>query len=366
MISVVVPLYNHEKYIRECLGSVLGQTFGDFELLVIDDGSSDGSGQVVRSIADPRISYLRQENQGAHAAINRGVQLARGAYVSILNSDDAYHPDRLRECLGLLEADGALAAAFSHLELIDGEGKSLGVVRGAEECWTEHDPESSFMGEGDLLLDLLAGNFLRTTSNLFCRREVFAEIGPFENLRYAHDYDFFLRLCLRRRVRVIERPLLRYRVHARNTLKEDEAAARFEVGLVLARFLLDGGLERALGARPRDYRTMTRFFNSLNTKLSDRMLLTLFLFGRSDPASKEAFLGDLAAHRDNPFRRRCLESLRHQLEVWGEHQSALRVLADAERRIAELEENLTAVTGSRSYALGKALTWPLRRILGRP
>ena len=118
-ISVVIPAYNHEKYVEEAICSVLDQSVRDFELIIVNDGSPDHSEEVILGIRDERIRYFSQSNQGAHKAINRGIGLARGEFVSILNSDDAYHPERLGECLGILE-DASVHAVFSHAEFVDG------------------------------------------------------------------------------------------------------------------------------------------------------------------------------------------------------------------------------------------------------
>lgn len=97
-ISVIIPAYNHEPYIAAALQSVLQQTFGDFELIVIDDGSKDNTWYEIQQIVDTRLRAFRQENRGAAATINRGIEMARGRYVTILNSDDVYHPERLALC----------------------------------------------------------------------------------------------------------------------------------------------------------------------------------------------------------------------------------------------------------------------------
>src|SRR3972149_11032387 len=238
-ISVIIPLYNHEKYIREAVYSVLEQSIQDFELIIINDGSRDKSEEVVKSIKDDRIKYFYQENQGAHNTINRGIQLAQGEYVSILNSDDVYYKNRFEEALKVLESDSSIRAVFSHMEFIDEKGDFIRFSRGAEDNWKDKNEGTSFKGKNDVVIDLLAGNFLMTTSNLFCRRRVFKDIGYFSNLRYAHDYDFFLRLCSRFKVHVIESPLLKYRKHSSNTIIENEAAVTFEIGLVFANFFLN-------------------------------------------------------------------------------------------------------------------------------
>ena len=115
-VSVIIPLYNHEKYVREAVYSVLEQTFSDFELIIINDGSKDRSEEVIKSIQDKRIKYFYQENRGAHNTINRGIKLAKGEYITILNSDDVYHTNRFEEFLKILEDDNNISAVFSHIE----------------------------------------------------------------------------------------------------------------------------------------------------------------------------------------------------------------------------------------------------------
>ena len=88
LISVVIPAYNHERFIGPAIDSVLGQTWEHLELIVIDDGSTDGTAKVVQGYTDARLSYYYQENQDAYNTINRGLGLAQGDYIAILNSDD--------------------------------------------------------------------------------------------------------------------------------------------------------------------------------------------------------------------------------------------------------------------------------------
>lgn len=350
VVSVIIPLYNHEPFVREAIESVLSQSFSDVELIVINDGSTDRSEAVVKEIKDDRITYLAQANQGAAKTINRGVHLARGEYVSILNSDDCYDRTRLEEALKVLEADRALQAVFSHIEVIDGEGTSIRLLRGAEENWSQRDPATSFKGANDIVLDLLAGNFLLTTSNLFCRRAVFDVVGKFANLRYTHDYDFFLRLCHRYNVRVIDAPLLKYRIHAANSLKQSEADVKFEIGLLLTTFLLNGGLDRVYQHESREDVALTKLFNSIATCDADKMMLVLVLAARRKPDRIDEFIRDLAASREDAFRRTCVEDIQNHIDRWQHSQ--------------ETNQRLNDYRKSFPYRLWRALTWPRRTLFG--
>lgn len=223
-ISVVVPLYNHERYIAAALDSVLRQSLPAAEIIVVDDGSTDGSAAVAQRYAEqnPQIRLSRHPNQGAHSAINTGVGMARGEYVAILNSDDVYASDRLRECAKVLVANPDVAAVATALEFVDDDGTAVA------NPWYEQ--AKAFYGEiGDLGLALADGNFIMTTSNLVLRRSVFAEVGGFHGLRYAHDLDFLLRLIIAGKgIHLVDRALLHYRLHATNTIKEDHRNVRAE------------------------------------------------------------------------------------------------------------------------------------------
>ena len=95
LVSVVIPSFNHARFIGSAVRSVLGQSLSDLELIVVDDGSTDNSLEILGGFSDPRLKVYPQANAGAHAAINRGLELASGVYLSILNSDDLYHRERL-------------------------------------------------------------------------------------------------------------------------------------------------------------------------------------------------------------------------------------------------------------------------------
>jgi len=331
-ISVIIPLYNHATYIKEAIDSVLNQSFDNFELIIINDGSTDNSEGIVKDIQDKRIHYYYQENQGTHKTLNRGISLARGTYISILNSDDMYYSTRFEEMVRILEHDSSVHAVFSYIEFIDGNGNSIRFKMGAQDNWLGHHPETSYKGNNHVILDLLAGNFFYTTSNLFCRKSVFDDIGYFSNLKYIHDYEFFLRLCYHYKVHIVEEPLLKYRFHESNALNENFSVANFETGLVLSNFLLTYDLEKFFSNEDHASLALAKFFNSLNTYDTDKMIMTLLFFSlkyRKEIADK---LFDMYTENgDNPFRIACTDafkktrdlSLSKQALTWQEGQTEL-------------------------------------------
>lgn len=235
-ISVIIPAYNHAEYVGEAVDSVLNQSLADLELIVIDDGSSDKTPEVLAKYRDPRMRVTRQENQGAHAAINAGLAQATADTLTILNSDDAYHPQRLEKALALLAEQPEVSFVGSYIEIVDSGGKSLGVKHGYQDAspWLLEHPERSFRAGDDLRAALMTENYWSTTSNFVFRRRLYEQVGPFRSLRYVHDWDFALRGARLAQQAMLPEPLMRYRVHPTNTIRENQAAMIFEICWLLA------------------------------------------------------------------------------------------------------------------------------------
>ncbi len=238
-VSVIIPAYNHERYVRSAVESVLTQEVEELELIVVDDGSTDRTGEIVLSIKDPRIRYVRQDNQDAYNAINNGLRLAGGRYLAILNSDDVYVPGRLPRLIAEAERTGA-QFLFTHVEPIDERGEVIPPGRVYWHIW--HERNRGFLQKyGDLYTAFLRGNLMVTTSNVFMARHVFETVGLFAPLRYLHDYDYVFRvlLALPDKVRYLKDDvLLRYRIHGSNTLREGAIRAREEDLQVIAKYML--------------------------------------------------------------------------------------------------------------------------------
>jgi len=232
-VSVIIPLYNHRHYITQAFESVLLQGNVVKELIVIDDGSRDESAAVMDRLAerDSRVRFLRQDNQGAHATINRGLGLAGGEFVTILNSDDAYAPGRFAALIRALDLDPGSDIAASAIAFMDGQGLPI------SNPWFD-DALNNFKSTRDFALAMIDANFLMTTSNFFMRRIVLEKLRGFAPLRYAHDLDFALRWAAQgMRLCFIDRPLMNYRFHATNTISENHTKVRMEWALCAAVFL---------------------------------------------------------------------------------------------------------------------------------
>ena len=277
-VSIIIPSYNHAAYIGEAVESVLKQTSTDLELIVVDDGSKDNSLEVLAAVQDPRLVVVAQENRGAHAAINRGLQMASGEYLAILNSDDAYHPRRLEKACALLDSDPRLALVGSHILIVDEKGSQLGIKHGYTDAspWVLDKPQRSFRASKDIGLPLLTENYLSTTSNYIFPRRVFEQAGEFRPLRYAHDWDFALRLARLGLLALIPEPLMRYRVHASNTIRENQAAMIFEICWILAVHLPAAAGPEFFSA-PSAARRVDQLLNSIYVFGMDNVLAVLLL-----------------------------------------------------------------------------------------
>lgn len=239
-ISVIMPAYNHEKYVGPAIESVLAQAFEDWELVIVDDGSTDGTAQIIKKYKDSRIHYHYQHNQDAYNALNQGIELARGNYIAILNSDDVYHPDRLGACLEAV-AEGA-EAVFTDVVSVDHQGELIPPGKHFWHHWHERN-KKYYLDCGDLYAGFLRGNLMVTTSNLFMTKRAVETVGKFAPLRYLHDYDYVFRLLLAFTGKVAyleQQKLLQYRIHGSNTLKQGAIRAREEDLQVIRTYMLAG------------------------------------------------------------------------------------------------------------------------------
>ena len=218
LVSVILPVHNHQAYVGSALDSVFSQTYPRLELVVLDDGSRDQSVQEVRNKirhAPFPCHLILQENRGAHAALNRGINLSTGVYISLLNSDDCYHPERIRRMVLALQ-NSPKRFAFSKVEHVDELGKPL-KVNSPHRHYYEKSlravnafPTPSF--------ELIRPNFAVSSGNFLFYRDLFQEIGDFQPYETCHDWDYLLRLIRVEEPLFMDQVLYYYRVHSGNTL----------------------------------------------------------------------------------------------------------------------------------------------------
>lgn len=215
LVSVVVPSYNHAKHITKAIDSVLGQSFSNFELLISDDCSPDNSWEVISSFTDPRIRTFRQErNLGPVGNLVFLIQQARGKYIALLNSDDAWYPSKLSKQVAILDAQPELGACFTWADLVDGTGQE---ISGPEAIWNDvfRQPNRT---QGEWLEHFfLKGNCICHPSML-ARKEVFETLGYYNpGLRQLPDFDMWIRLVKQFPIHVVQENLVAHLRDGNNT-----------------------------------------------------------------------------------------------------------------------------------------------------
>jgi glycosyltransferase involved in cell wall biosynthesis len=202
-----MPVFNSAAYVEEALASVQAQEFDDFELVVIDDGSTDGSTEILKAFAarEPRMRLIIRANRGLIGTRNQLLDEARGEFVAWMDSDDLSHPARLRRLVATFDADQRLVCVGSNVETIDPDGAILGV----ELYPSEHDAICS---------DQMRGAGFRFPSTMI-RRSAALKVGGFrEPFRIGEDFDFLLRVTEHGRVGNVQEILYFYRQHLLSTV----------------------------------------------------------------------------------------------------------------------------------------------------
>lgn len=230
LVSVVTPVYKAEQYIAAMIQSVLDQSYQNFELLLIDDGSPDRSIEVARQFNDPRIKIIAQENRGAAGARNTGLRHVRGEYIAFLDADDLWLPQKLEKHISHLEKNPEIGITFSSSAFIDAAGNLLGIYQFPKNF------------EDISTRDIVCRNPIGNGSTAVVRREAIAKIkfqddpyGTVEDFYYdeslspSEDVEFWVRIAVQTdyKIKGIPEPLTQYRIYSggtsANLLKKDNS-----------------------------------------------------------------------------------------------------------------------------------------------
>jgi glycosyltransferase involved in cell wall biosynthesis len=215
-VSVIIPAYNGEKFIEEALRSLFAQKCPAEEIIVIDDGSTDGTASVLEKYRK-QVSYHFQENSGLAAARNAGIRVSKGAYLAFLDADDLFHPEKIEVQKTFLDSHPEIDMVFSDFEYFGGMLLRRPI------------PDSLKKGEGNLLLDLFRFNCIAIPTVLL-RRECFQEVGSFdESLLAVEDYDLWLRLVKRKKIGYVDHVLAKVRLHPENMSKDADLMRDYEI-----------------------------------------------------------------------------------------------------------------------------------------
>ena len=234
LVSVIIPAYNHQKYVQETIESVINQTYQNLELIIIDDGSKDNTWQKIQEILEnckKRFNNLvvqKQQNQGTSIVLNKALTLCKGKYVAVIASDDVYLPFCLEEQVKVMEENPNIVQTLPDNISIDGEGRTF---KGFEwdkkfftlksDYWLARYPSFNLLSEDFhsyktvLEKDLWSNGFL-------WRKDALDKFFPIPTVKMSEDYFINLQLAKLGLVKFINKPLFLYRVHNANTLNNKE------------------------------------------------------------------------------------------------------------------------------------------------
>jgi glycosyltransferase involved in cell wall biosynthesis len=289
-VSVITAAYNHVGFVRQSVESVLNQTYKDFEHIVVDDGSTDGTAEVLRSFG-AQIKYFRQQNCGTPAAINRGIRESSGEYIAILDSDDVWLPEKLDRQMRCFAQQPEAGMVYSRAYFINRRGE------------VSNNSETAGRDVGGLdgaYEEVLRDNCIPVVTAVICRTS-FEDVGFFdERLKALWDWEFWLRLARKRKIVFVPDVVSLYRVHGNNTftgLSESGDVAREQLSIMKGAMASLIGGTREVRTRKRAINTrfaytLARDVYGLSCQRQFSRALSHFLFGLS---LRPAFWKDLPA-----------------------------------------------------------------------
>jgi len=240
-VSVIIPAYNHEKYVGECIQSALDQTYQDFEIIITDDGSSDRTVKVIKEFADSRIQlYTYAENKGACTATNNCIRKATGEYIAVLNSDDAWEPTKLEKQVKYLDSHPEIGAVFTKVIFVDEASSPVGPSdykhyynifdqrNRSRYAWLNH-----LFSRGNCLCH----------PSVLIRKKCYDDVGLYdERMANIPDQDMWTRLCFKYDIHILNEKLVRFRILAdKSSASADKLSThirvRFEYKQILNHYL---------------------------------------------------------------------------------------------------------------------------------
>ncbi len=242
LVSVILPSFNHAPFVAEAVGSVLGQSLRELELIVMDDASTDATPDIVASMQDPRLRLLRLEANRAVHPRNLALSLAQGRYVAFQNSDDVWHPDKIEKQVEAMEAGDAPSVCFTETALIGADSRPL------TGSWADSIFQSAERPAEEWLrrfFDL--GNCLAITSAMVRRADLLALGGFRASLIQLGDFDLWIRMAAIGHFRTLPETLTGYRILETNLSAPSTASAQrsqIELAQVLERYIASPILER--------------------------------------------------------------------------------------------------------------------------
>ena len=218
MLSVLMSVYNGEAYLRQAIDSILNQTYQDFEFIIVNDGSTDSSRDIILSYKDPRIRMIdNQHNMGLTKSLNRGLEKAKGKFIARMDADDISLPDRFSTQINIMQASKNVDICGAAMQIIDGNGNIIGRM----------GPKN--IVDSDLPASILDNSTCLLHPTIMMKRSALEEVGGYNpDIRYAQDFDLWARMFLAgKKAVVIPAALVQYRQHScqiSQALREKQAS----------------------------------------------------------------------------------------------------------------------------------------------
>ncbi len=251
-VSVIIPVYNSATFIEKTILSALSQTYTDIEVIAVDDGSTDGSCEIIKRFTDSRLKLIKQKNAGVSAARNTGIQNSKGEFIALLDHDDLWYPEKLEKQIPLLEKSSDVGLVYSNASYIDAEGNQI-----------DWQPPQFEPHRGNVVVELFVNDFIPCLTAVF-KKKILEKTGLFnEKYRIAEEYDLFLKISRYCSIDYVDEVLACYRIHQAN----------------LSRNIIDGYLE-TIEILEDFYRTSAEFRRRYDNIARRRIAGICFTAGR--------------------------------------------------------------------------------------
>jgi glycosyltransferase involved in cell wall biosynthesis len=232
-VSIVIPCYNAEKYLQECLDSIYRQSFSDFEIILINDGSTDATEEIIKNQTDKRIVYLKEDvNEGVAISLNKAIALAKGKYIARMDADDIMHPDRLKEQVEFLGKNPDYGLVGSWHNVTDQNGMPMQRMEALE-------------NDEDIALSMLFYNPI-SHPTVMLRSELSKANSYNVEFNRCEDYELWFRLAEKTKLKNLPKALVNYRTHRQNTIVQHQKETQQNVMELLSNQLEKRGIEHSI------------------------------------------------------------------------------------------------------------------------
>jgi glycosyltransferase involved in cell wall biosynthesis len=290
-VTVIIPFYNRVEWLLQSVESVLAQTFSNFELLLVDDGS-DTSSDFLQTFKDPRIRYVKQENKGPAAARNLGISLAQGKYIAFLDSDDLFLPDKIEKQFRIMEEHQSVGLSHSSYLRIDARGEKI-------------DEVQSGKSSGWLYPEIICGCAIATPT-VMIRTKILSELNFDESIKLGEDILLWVQIARVSEILGIDEPLTQVRIHGDNAILDPDKQLKFTKYLIGRSFGEDKKLTFRLQFRAYSAMYMHQVHLYYRVSRFDRCALFLLLSLLFQPAGVSEYINIAIRRFFSPAAKRSI------------------------------------------------------------